>query len=107
MVVYNAMIAGYGVHGNGKEAMKIFEEMRRKRVKPNEITFIALLNACSHAGMVNEAEYLFDCMETEFGIIPAIEHKTCMVDVYGRSGDLEKAQNFLHKISQPNISRIL
>jgi len=104
VVVYTAMISGYGVHGNGKEAMKVYEEMQHKRVKPNEITFIALLNACSHAGMVNEAEYLFDCMETEFGIIPAIEHKTCMVDVYGRSGDLEKAKNFLHKISQPSAA---
>ncbi|KAL6008275.1 hypothetical protein ACLOJK_033781 [Asimina triloba] len=90
-VVYNAMIAGFAHHGREREAIHLFEQMLESNVKPDVITFIALLSACRHAGLVKEGLNYFNSMSKDYGIAPEIDHYSCMVDLLGRAGSLDKA----------------
>lgn len=81
--MWNAMIAEFAMHGFGKEAFKLFTDMESLRVKPNDVTFIGLLHACSHAGMVMEAKRGFEDMISKYGVVSKIEHYGCMVDLPG------------------------
>ncbi|KAF2313035.1 hypothetical protein GH714_008842 [Hevea brasiliensis] len=81
---WNAMISGLALHGQGYAALELFDKMRSKLVRPDDITFIGLLNACSHSGLVQEGCHLFDSMQEDFGISPKLEHYGCMVDLLGR-----------------------
>ncbi|KAK6915364.1 Pentatricopeptide repeat [Dillenia turbinata] len=89
--MWNAMMTGFAMHGYGKEALKLFSEMEEHRVKPNHITFVGVLHACSHAGLVEEGKRLFDKMINDFGLVPKVEHYGCMVDLLGRAGLLDEA----------------
>ncbi|PUZ69317.1 hypothetical protein GQ55_2G098200 [Panicum hallii var. hallii] len=95
---WSAMIAGYGMHGHGQEALEVFNEMRRLGLKPNYITFISVLAACSHAGLLNEGRHWFNAMRKEFGIEPGIEHYGCMVDLLGRAGCLDEAHGLIKEM---------
>ncbi|KAJ9167643.1 hypothetical protein P3X46_019260 [Hevea brasiliensis] len=88
---WNAMISGLALHGQGYAALELFDKMRSKLVRPDDITFIGLLNACSHSGLVQEGCHLFDSMQEDFGISPKLEHYGCMVDLLGRAGHLDQA----------------
>lgn len=92
---WSAMIGGYGMHGYGQEALDVFSEMRRSGLKPNYITFISVLAACSHAGLLNEGRYWYNSMKNEFGIEPGVEHNGCMVDLLGRAGCLDEAYGLI------------
>lgn len=101
---WNIMISGYGMHGFGHEALRIFDQMINEGVKPDKVTFVALLSACSHTGLVNEGRVLFNQMSTEYGIKPQVEHYSCMVDLFGRSGLLEVARGVLKSMPmEPNV----
>ncbi|KAK7264333.1 hypothetical protein RJT34_31940 [Clitoria ternatea] len=97
-VMYNVMIAGYAHHGFENKAIKLFQEMLKRSVKPDAVTFVALLSACRHRGLVETGEQLFISMERDYNILPEIYHYTCMVDMYGRANQLEKAVDFMRKI---------
>jgi pentatricopeptide repeat protein len=87
------------MHGHGKEALKHFEQMCEEGVQPNDITFVCLLLACSHAGLVDEGMCCHASMVTDY-IIPAkLEHYTCMVDLFGHSGNLQEAENMVVAMS--------
>ncbi|KAL2905522.1 hypothetical protein RDABS01_004232 [Bienertia sinuspersici] len=87
-----SMILGFALHGHAAEAMQLFYEMERTtNIRPNKVTMIGVLTACSHAGMVEEGRRFFRSMEEIYGITPAGDHYTCMVDLLGRSGHLEEA----------------
>ncbi|CAK7353966.1 unnamed protein product [Dovyalis caffra] len=88
---WNAMISGLAFHGHGYAALKIFNKMRKNHTKPDDITFIGLLSACSHSGLVQEGSQLFYSMQKEFGISPKIEHYGCMVDLLSRARHLDRA----------------
>uniref|UniRef100_A0A0D9W373 Pentacotripeptide-repeat region of PRORP domain-containing protein n=1 Tax=Leersia perrieri TaxID=77586 RepID=A0A0D9W373_9ORYZ len=100
IVAWSSMIEAYAIHGYGMEALTLFHRMLDEGVRPNGVTFLSLLSACSHSGLVTEARELFDCMTRTFGITPELGHYTCLVDVLGRSGNLEDA---LHVISDMNV----
>ncbi|KAM3299812.1 hypothetical protein ACQJBY_041023 [Aegilops geniculata] len=91
IVAWSSMLEAYAIHGNGREALALFDQMLAEGVMPNGVTFLSLLSACSYSGLVSEARALFDCMITKFGITPELGHYTCMVDILGRSGDLDEA----------------
>lgn len=91
VVSWNAMISGYAQHGHGERAIKLFDEMRQEAVEPNEITFIAVLTACNHAGMAELGIQYFETMEKMYGVTPQVDHYSCMVDLLCRAGLLEKA----------------
>lgn len=91
VVAWNAMINGYAMHGRSREALEAFGQLRAQGLWPTDITFIGVLNACSHSGLVDEGRALFAAMEEEYGIVPKVEHYGCMVDLLGRAGRVEEA----------------
>lgn len=95
---WSAMIVAYATHGNVSKAISVFEEMKRARIRPDEITFLGLLYACSHAGLVEEGCKYFYSMSEKYGIIPGIKHYGCMVDLLGRSGRLGEAYKFIDEL---------
>eukprot|EP01018_Ginkgo_biloba_P011555 Gb_34228 [translate_table: standard] len=97
VVSWNAMITGCAQHGQGKEAVQLFEQMQLAGIKPNHITFLCVLSACSHAGLVNEGRLYFDSMSSH-GIIPKAEHYACIVDLLGRAGHMDEAEEFIKKL---------
>ncbi|KAK1416890.1 hypothetical protein QVD17_26009 [Tagetes erecta] len=101
---WNIMIKGYGMHGYGKNALKIFNQMISDGYTPDGVTFVSLLSACSHAGLVNDGRRLFNEMKPEFGIDPKIEHYACIVDLLGRAGLFEEASEVAKKMPlEPNV----
>ncbi|KAF0896399.1 hypothetical protein E2562_023804 [Oryza meyeriana var. granulata] len=95
---WSAMITGYGIHGHGQEALEIFAEMKRSGLRPNYITFISVLAACSHAGHLDEGRHWYSAMKQEFGIEPGVEHYGCMVDLLGRAGCLDEAYGLIKEM---------
>ncbi|XP_021888680.1 pentatricopeptide repeat-containing protein At1g08070, chloroplastic-like [Carica papaya] len=103
LCLWNAMFAGLGMHGCGKEALKLFVEMEKLGVRPNDITFIGLLHACSHAGLVAEGKILFERMFHRFNLVPKVEHYGCMVDLLGRARLLDEAHEVIKSMPiRPN-----
>eukprot|EP01018_Ginkgo_biloba_P006943 Gb_37396 [translate_table: standard] len=103
VVSWTAMITGCAHHGLGKEALELFKQMIQADMKPHNITFVGVLCACSHAGLVDEGRHFFYSMTREYGITPGVEHYTCMVDLLGRSGYLDEAEDFINKMQvKPN-----
>jgi pentatricopeptide repeat protein len=98
-VTYTSMIRGYGMRGDGKKALKLFEEMRRFNIKPDHVTMVAVLIACSHSGLVAQGKLLFRKMIEVYRINPTIEHYCCMVDLFGRAGFLDKAKEIITGMS--------
>ncbi|RDX60759.1 Pentatricopeptide repeat-containing protein, partial [Mucuna pruriens] len=95
VITWTTMIAGLALHGLGKEALHIFSCMEKARVKPNEVTFIAILSACSHVGLVELGHDYFTSMRFKYGIEPMIEHYGCMIDLLGRAGYLQEAKELI------------
>ncbi|CAL9038349.1 unnamed protein product [Musa banksii] len=92
VVTWNVLIMAYGMHGQGEEAMELFELMLAKGdVKPTGVTFIAALAACSHSGMVSRGMELFHGMKEDCGVEPDADHYACVVDLLGRAGKLDEA----------------
>ncbi|KAJ8426777.1 hypothetical protein Cgig2_034036 [Carnegiea gigantea] len=89
-VTWNAMICGYAYHGFAEEALKVFEDMKMENVRPNHATFVAVLRACGHMGLVQEGWDYF-CSMPSYGLDPQLEHYSCMVDMLGKSGQVGKA----------------
>jgi hypothetical protein len=83
------------MHGHGKEALKYFEQMCEEGVQPNDITFIFLLSACSHAGLVDEGMRFYASMVTDYMVSPKSEHYTCIVDLLGCADHLQEAENMV------------
>lgn len=97
LVTWTAMIAGYARHGLGKEAHQLFEEMKVD-VDPNNITFINILDACSHGGLVGESYYQFHSMSKDYHITPSLEHYNCIIDLLGRAGQLHEAEELINDL---------
>ncbi|KAL4185973.1 hypothetical protein AMTRI_Chr10g8480 [Amborella trichopoda] len=93
-VSYNAMIVGLANHGYGNDALKLFLELQNIGLWPDRITFIGVLTACSHTGLVREGREYFECMTKVYEIEPSVDHYACMVDLLGRAGCVEEA----HKV---------
>ncbi|XP_043687278.1 pentatricopeptide repeat-containing protein At2g27610-like [Telopea speciosissima] len=92
LMSWNTLIHGYAHHGHGKKVLQLFDEMVESGViKPNNATFVGILNACSHVGYVEEAFEYFKIMESCYGIVPSMSHYACLVDMMGRAGRLDEA----------------
>ncbi|XP_068325371.1 pentatricopeptide repeat-containing protein At1g62260, mitochondrial [Pyrus communis] len=98
VISWNAMIGGYASHGFAAEALELFSLMKRLKVQPTYITFIAVLNACAHAGLVEEGRSQFKSMISEFGIEPSVEHYASLVDNIGRNGQLAEAMDLINSM---------
>lgn len=95
---WTAMITGMAVHGFGERSIELFENMVRLGIRPNVVTFVALLSACTHAGLVKEGLKYFEHMKVEYGIEPTIEHFGCVIDLLSRAGLIEEAIEFIRKM---------
>ncbi|CAN6484574.1 unnamed protein product [Victoria cruziana] len=95
---WSAMIVAFAIHGHGRSALLLFEEMQSKGVPPDNITFLGVLYACSHTGLVEEGRRYFDSMSRVYGIEPSIKHYGCIVDLYGRAGLLDEAYDFVRSL---------
>ncbi|KAF8408632.1 hypothetical protein HHK36_004695 [Tetracentron sinense] len=95
IILWNAMIGGLALHGRGWDAFEIFSRMRRYGTMPNETTFLTLLCACAHSGMVREGVEIFESMKKEYGIEARVEHYGCLADLLGRSGLVHEAEELL------------
>ncbi|KAL1368197.1 pentatricopeptide repeat-containing protein At1g11290, chloroplastic-like [Arachis duranensis] len=106
VVAWTTMIEGLGSHGFGLEALTYFNLMMQERVQPNHVTFLSLLSACSHSGLVTEGCNIYYSMKWGFGIEPNLDHHTCMVDLLGRNGMLNEALAIILKMIVLPDSRI-
>ncbi|XP_020082663.1 pentatricopeptide repeat-containing protein At5g56310-like [Ananas comosus] len=98
VVTWSTMIAGFALNGLGVEALEVFHRMERENVEPNDVTFLAILSACSHIGKTNLGHRYFDCMKSRYRIKPKIEHYGCMVDLLGRAGCLKEAYDLVQNM---------
>ncbi|KAJ8899425.1 hypothetical protein K2173_018399 [Erythroxylum novogranatense] len=98
VITYNSMIVGLALHGKSIEAVELFLRMLKQGFKPTGVTFIGVLNACSHGGLVDLGYKIFRSMDRDYGIEPQIEHCSCMVDLLGRVGKLKEAFDLISRM---------
>ncbi|CAF2095642.1 unnamed protein product [Brassica napus] len=91
---WNAMISTYAHHGHAQEALLLFDQMS---VPPSDVTFVGVLSACVHAGLVDQGRRYFHEMSSSFGLVPKIEHYTNVIDLLARAGMLNEAWEFMEK----------
>lgn len=103
VVSWTSLIVGLAVNGFGEEALELFTELEKQKLLPSEITFVGVLYACSHCGMLDEGFNYFKRMKQEYGIVPRIEHHGCMVDLLARAGLVKQAYEYIQDMPlQPN-----
>ncbi|KAJ0678218.1 putative tetratricopeptide-like helical domain superfamily, DYW domain-containing protein [Helianthus annuus] len=98
VVLLNAMISGFSRHGRSMEAMILFEKMQQIGLQPNEVTYVSVLSACGHMGLVKEGKKYFDMMVKEHNLSPNVYHYSCMVDILGRTGLINEAKTLIDKM---------
>ncbi|GAB4860089.1 Pentatricopeptide repeat-containing protein crr2, chloroplastic [Ancistrocladus abbreviatus] len=91
VISWNSLISSYGIHGFGTKAIQMFDEMITRGITPSPVSFVSVIGACSHSGLVNEGKRLFNSMVKQYGISPSMEHYACMVDLLGRANQLYEA----------------
>lgn len=103
--VWTAMIAAHAMEGQTSKAIDLYSEMEATGIKPDHVTFVALLSACSHGGLVNKGFSYFNKMSNVYNITPNIQHYGCVVDLLGRVGHLDEALKFIKLMPiKPDIS---
>ncbi|KAL5727084.1 hypothetical protein ACHQM5_000316 [Ranunculus cassubicifolius] len=104
---FTSMISGLANHGQSEASVKLFLRMREEGVKPNEVTFICVLSACSRMGMVDEGRDIFESMSRDYGIEQQIQHYGCLVDLLGRAGMMEEAKRVVREMPLEPDSYVL
>ncbi|KAL4191899.1 hypothetical protein AMTRI_Chr06g191320 [Amborella trichopoda] len=101
--LWNTMIEGLAMHGLGDKVLEVFSKMLKQGIRPNEISFVGIMTACSHMGLVKLGQGYFNCMIYKYRIRPRIEHYGCLVDLLGRAGLLNEAQELVKTMqTKPN-----
>ncbi|MED6185929.1 hypothetical protein PIB30_061900 [Stylosanthes scabra] len=98
VIGWTSMIVSYAYHGKGEEALATYELMRKEGIQPDAVTFVGILSACSHSGLVEEAFFYLNSMLRDYGIAPGHRHYACIVDVLGRSGRVRDAERFINEM---------
>ncbi|KAK9691634.1 hypothetical protein RND81_09G208900 [Saponaria officinalis] len=98
VIAWSSLISAYALHGEATEALKIFREMEDAKVKPDGITFLSVLKACSHAGLADEAKKYIVKMREFYGVEVNSDHYSCLVDALSRAGRLYEAYDVLTKM---------
>lgn len=104
LVSWNSIMQGLAMHGHGDIALKIFYRMEEEGFRPDKVTFIGILCACTHMGFVDRGLKYFYAMEKDYGIVPHIEHYGCLIDLLGRGGRLKEAMEVVQSMPfEPNV----
>ena len=98
VVPWTTIIVGFARHGHSNDAIMLFEQMLEEGVKPNKATYMGILVACTHSGLLEEGYWYFNAMSIEHDISPSVDHYACVVDLFGRAGLLEEAEKFVYKM---------
>lgn len=98
VVSWTTMIAGFALNGKYQEALDYFNQMLKLGLTPNHVTFLAVLQACTHAGSLQKGWEMFDMMVKTYGINPGLDHYACMTDLLGRGGKLKEALEFIQEM---------
>ncbi|KAH0719887.1 hypothetical protein KY284_004917 [Solanum tuberosum] len=98
VVAWSSLISAYAFHGKARTALEIFEQMQKANVRPDGITFLGVLKACSHAGLPDEAHMYFSRMRVHYGVEASSDHYACLIDVLSRSGRLHQAYDVIRKM---------
>ncbi|XP_058094583.1 pentatricopeptide repeat-containing protein At3g09040, mitochondrial [Magnolia sinica] len=98
VTLWNSMIVGFSKNGYIEDALRLFDQMQQENLRPDDVTFLGVLTACSHAGLVTEGCRFFDSMRENYGIWPRADHFACMVDLLGRGGYLKEAEDFIDSL---------
>nr|GMD33004.1 pentatricopeptide repeat-containing protein At4g20770 [Ipomoea batatas]GME03651.1 pentatricopeptide repeat-containing protein At4g20770 [Ipomoea batatas] len=97
-ITWNEMIHGYAQNGYGDKAIFLYEQMIETGNKPDGVTFIAVLTACTHSGLVDRGIRIFHSMQLEYGVEPLVDHYTCIIDCLGRAGRFDEVEELLNKM---------
>ncbi|KAL5718558.1 hypothetical protein ACHQM5_011447 [Ranunculus cassubicifolius] len=103
VVSWNSIVQGLATHGHGVKALEVFSRMIDEGVAPDGVTFIGVLCACTHVGLVNDGRRYFSVMERDYGLVPQVEHYGWMIDLLGRGGLLKEAFELIKNMPmEPN-----
>lgn len=103
-LTWNTMLGVFALNGHCQEALHLFNEMKRKGIKPDEVTYLCVLSACSHAGHVEYGRYIFVSMKVDHGVTHTKDHYVCVIDLLGRAGHLDEAEILINSIPFANFS---
>ncbi|CAM8987761.1 unnamed protein product [Rhodiola kirilowii] len=104
VLAWTAMISVFALHGRNKKAFELFDEMISSGVRPNQVTFVGLLSACAHSGLVDKGRWYFDAMSRIYSLEPQVHHYACMVDMLSRSGMFDEAEMLIKGMPmQPDV----
>ena len=98
LVMWNAMIAGYAQSGKSGHVFHFFEKMLEQGIKPDVVSFLAVMCACSRNGLFHRGKTYFEAMTEDYGMVPTIRHHSCMIDLLGRTGEVDKAVEMVKKM---------
>jgi pentatricopeptide repeat protein len=105
VVAWNTMLGGYAMHGLAKEALELLERMCEEGIEVDNVTLVALLSACSHLGLFDEGMHYYESMGLVYGVSSTVEHYACMVDLLGRAGHLDEAEDLIKTMPfEPNVA---
>ncbi|KAF9605110.1 hypothetical protein IFM89_013780 [Coptis chinensis] len=104
VITWTSMITGFAMHGDAGTALRLFDQMNADGIEPNSITFVSVLYACSHAGLVDKGRHIFALMTNKYNILPKQEHYGCMVDLLGRANFLRESLDLVKSMPfTPNV----
>lgn len=95
VISWNSMITVHAQHGLGREALRLLDQMQWEGITPDEVTFVSVLGACSHAGLLDEGCHIFTSMNTDYGMSMIVDHYICMIDLLGRAGQVNEAEDLM------------
>ncbi|XAR61477.1 hypothetical protein NMG60_11035192 [Bertholletia excelsa] len=105
IVTFNTIVSAHGIHGRPQQAFALFNEMKRANIRPNKVTFVGLLSACSHAGLIDRGWSIYRSMIDDYHLPPDMEHYSCIVDLLGRAGQIGEACSFVREMPiEPDIN---
>ncbi|KAK9081296.1 hypothetical protein Syun_030659 [Stephania yunnanensis] len=106
VVSWTSMITGYAIHGKGYRVLEVLDKMIETGIEPNEVTFISVLTSCSHSGLVEEGLHYFKLMTDKYGLVPQVDHYSCLIDLLGRAGRLCQAKGLLEIIENKKLTEL-
>jgi pentatricopeptide repeat protein len=107
IAAWTSMIYGLAMNGKTSKALELFSEMKQAGAKPDDITFIGVLSACNHGGLIEEGRHFFNSMTKEYKIEPKLEHYGCLIDLLGRAGKLDEAEELIEEVPKENSEIIV